>query len=157
MSSVVESKSDGCYYSVLGVRKHSTDHEIRCAYRKMALKWHPDRWIKEPKLAVEAKKQFQHIQEAYSVLSNKGKRMIYDAGMFGFIGEDDDEVCYGFVDFMQEMVLTMQKVKHQGEKCMMEDFQGILMDMIAESDEGSGKSGLCWSSSNSPKKKTRIL
>lgn len=29
-------------------------------------KWHPDRWIKDPKLALEAKKRFQHIQEAYS-------------------------------------------------------------------------------------------
>ncbi|MED6135379.1 hypothetical protein PIB30_045884 [Stylosanthes scabra] len=90
------------------------------------------------------------------VLSNKGKRVIYDAGMFGFIEEDDDE---GFVDFMQEMVLTMQKVKHQGEKCMLEDFQGMLMDTIAESDGERSESGLCWSSSVSvsPKKKTRLL
>ncbi|XP_029130007.1 dnaJ homolog subfamily B member 6 isoform X2 [Cajanus cajan] len=108
MSTIVENNGAVCYYSVLGIGKNSTDHEIRCAYRKMALKWHPDRWMKDPKLAVEAKKRFQCVQEAYSVLSNKGKRRIYDAGLFGLIGEDDDE---GFVDFMQEMALMMQNVR----------------------------------------------
>ncbi|TKY61749.1 DnaJ-like subfamily B member 6 [Spatholobus suberectus] len=68
MSGIVEPNGAVCYYSVLGIGKHSTDDEIRCAYRKLALKWHPDRWIKDPKLALEAKKRFQHVQEAYSVL-----------------------------------------------------------------------------------------
>ncbi|KAJ1412591.1 DnaJ domain containing protein [Sesbania bispinosa] len=145
MSSVIDSNGAVCYYSVLGICKHSTDDEIRCAYPSKALnlcfsvwilikKWHPDRWIKDPKLALEAKKRFQHIQEAYSVLSNKRKRRIYDAGLFGLIGEDDDE----------------------DEKGMLEDLEGLLMDMMADSEE-MGKSGLSWSSSTCPTKRTRIL
>ncbi|KAH1078937.1 hypothetical protein GLYMA_19G213500v4 [Glycine max] len=126
--------------------------EIRRAYRKMDL-WYPDRWIKDPKLALEAKKRFQRVQEAYSVLSNKGKRRIYDAGLFGLIGEDDDE---GFVDFMQEMASTMQKVRPKDEKGMLEDLQGLLMVMMAD-NEGMGKSGLSWNSSPCPTKRTRIL
>ncbi|RDY09589.1 DnaJ-like subfamily B member 6 [Mucuna pruriens] len=151
MSGTVESNGVVCYYSVLGIGKHSTDHEIRCAFRKMALKWHPDRWIKDPKLALEARKRFQHVQEAYSVLSNKGKRRIYDAGLFGLIGEDDDE---GFVDFMQEMVLMMQKVRPKDEKGMLEDLQGLFMDMMGDNE---GMSGLSWNASPCPTKKTRIL
>ncbi|KAK7337489.1 hypothetical protein VNO77_18066 [Canavalia gladiata] len=153
MSGIVDSNGAVCYYSVLGIAKHSTHDEIRCAYRKMALKWHPDKWIKNPKVALEAKKRFQHVQEAYSVLSNKGKKMIYDAGLFGLIGEDEDE---GLVDLMQEMVLMMQKVRPKDEKGMLEDLQGLLMNMMAD-NEGTGKSGLSWNSSPCPTKKTRIL
>ncbi|XP_027353189.1 uncharacterized protein LOC113863712 isoform X2 [Abrus precatorius] len=121
----------------------------------MALKWHPDRWIKEPKLALEAKKRFQRVQEAYSVLSNKGKRRIYDAGFFGLIGEDDDGE---FVDFMQEMILMMQKVRPKDEKGMMEDLQGLLIDMMMADNEGmNNESGLSWGSSQCSRKKTRIL
>ncbi|KAK7396923.1 hypothetical protein VNO78_18086 [Psophocarpus tetragonolobus] len=153
MSSTVESNGAVCYYSVLGIRKHSTDDEIRRAYRKMALKWHPDRWIKDPILALEAKNRFQHVQEAYSVLSNKGKRRIYDAGLFGLIGEDEDE---GFVDFMQEMALMMQRVPSKDEKGMLEDLQGLLMDMMAD-NKGMEKSGSSWNSSPCPTKRTRFL
>ncbi|WVZ06307.1 hypothetical protein V8G54_019653 [Vigna mungo] len=142
-----------CFYSVLGIGKHSSDGEIRCAYRRMALKWHPDRCSKDPKFALEAKKQFQHVQEAYSVLSNTGKRRIYDAGLFGLIGEDDDE---GFVDFMQEMVLMMQNVRPKDEKGTMEDLQGLLRDMMMKENEGIGKAGFCCNSSPCPTKKTRI-
>lgn len=112
MSGTVESNGAVCFYSVLGIGKHSSEGEIRCAYRKMALvfpsillsqlkhrtmfillsvilwsfvlnltwfwiecifvelldqkKWHPDRGSKDQKFALEAKKQFQHVQEAYS-------------------------------------------------------------------------------------------
>ncbi|XP_024025879.1 dnaJ homolog subfamily B member 3 isoform X1 [Morus notabilis] len=100
----------GCYYSVLGVGKQATASEIREAYRRLALKWHPDRWVKDPKAAGEAKKRFQKIHEAYSVLSDKRKRTIYDAGLFGFIGDDEDE---GFCDFMQEMVVLMKTEKSE--------------------------------------------
>ncbi|XP_021606520.1 dnaJ homolog subfamily B member 3 [Manihot esculenta] len=103
-------ESERCYYSVLGLHKQASATEIRHAYRKLALKWHPDRWMKDPVVAGQAKTQFQHIQEAYSVLSDKGKKRVYDAGMLGFLGDDDDE---GFCDFMQEMILMMENVRSQ--------------------------------------------
>ncbi|KAL4174285.1 hypothetical protein KRP22_006224 [Phytophthora ramorum] len=65
------------YYAVLNVAK-GTDEELRKAYRKLALKWHPD---KNPNDPDGAQKKFQDIGEAYEVLSDKKKREIYD--MYG--------------------------------------------------------------------------
>ncbi|KAH7463664.1 hypothetical protein PRIC1_006631 [Phytophthora ramorum] len=66
------------YYAVLNVAKGATDDELRKAYRKLALKWHPD---KNPNDPDGAQKKFQDIGEAYEVLSDKKKREIYD--MYG--------------------------------------------------------------------------
>lgn len=63
------------YYEILGVTKTSTDAEIKSAYRKMALKWHPD---KNADKKQEAEEKFKEINEAYQVLSDKKKRQTYD-------------------------------------------------------------------------------
>jgi len=54
------------YYNILGVSSDSSVEEIKRAYRKLAMQWHPDRWTKTPSLLGEAKHRFQQIQEAYS-------------------------------------------------------------------------------------------
>lgn len=61
------------YYEVLGVDKSASETELKSAYRKLALKWHPDR-NKE----AGAEQKFKEINEAYEVLSNKEKRTKYD-------------------------------------------------------------------------------
>lgn len=61
------------YYQTLGVSKNASDSEIKAAYRKKALEWHPDR-NKTP----EAAEKFKGINEAYEVLSNSEKRSAYD-------------------------------------------------------------------------------
>ena len=66
-------KSD--YYDILGVSKGATDAEIKSAYRKQALEWHPDKH-KDDKEAAE--KRFKEINEAYQILSDKQKRVAYD-------------------------------------------------------------------------------
>jgi curved DNA-binding protein len=69
------------YYSVLGVPKGSSDEEIKKAYRKQAMKYHPDRNEGDTK----AESKFKDISEAYAVLSDKKKRHEYDQfGSEGF-------------------------------------------------------------------------
>jgi len=75
------------YYEVLGVDKGANDKEIKKAYRKLAMKYHPD--VSEDE---EATEKFKEISEAYAVLHDKEKRNTYDqfghAGMEGFSNED---------------------------------------------------------------------
>lgn len=67
-------KSD--YYDILGVSKSASSDEIKKAYRKQALEWHPDRHKDNDKVAAE--KKFKEINEAYQVLSNPQKKAAYD-------------------------------------------------------------------------------
>lgn len=63
------------YYSVLGVAKGATAQEIAKAYKKAAIRYHPD---KNPDNKEEAEENFKKVSEAYEVLSNKEKRETYD-------------------------------------------------------------------------------
>ncbi len=70
------------YYKTLGVNENATQDEIRAAFRKLSLKWHPDRWVngtdEEKKKAEE---EFKKINEAHSVLGDENKRKQYDSGV----------------------------------------------------------------------------
>ena len=80
------------YYEVLGISRDGGDEDIKKAYRKLALKYHPDRNPGDK----EAEEKFKEAAEAYSVLSDDNKRAQYDRfghagiGGGGFSGFDPD-------------------------------------------------------------------
>ena len=113
-----------CYYSVLGIRKDASCSDIRSAYRKLALKWHPDRWAKNPSVAAEAKRRFQKIQEAYSVLSDEDKRSMYDAGFLDLLEEDE-----GMGDFLHDLMNRMDQNVGAAEESL-EDLQRTFVKMF---------------------------
>jgi len=63
------------YYKILGVNRNATQKEIKSAYRKLAMKYHPDR---NPDNKKAAEDRFKEISEAYEVLSDEKKRKLYD-------------------------------------------------------------------------------
>ena len=70
------------YYEVLGVNRDASEEDIKKAYRKLAMKWHPDRNPDNPK----AEERFKEAKEAYEVLTDAQKRPAYD--QFGHAGVD---------------------------------------------------------------------
>jgi len=96
------SKED--YYETLGVNKSSSDGEIKQAYRKKAMKYHPDRNKDDKK----SEKKFKKVNEAYYVLKDKEKKSQYDqfghqAFENGGAGFKDSNVGGGFSDIFEEM------------------------------------------------------
>ncbi len=90
------------YYKILGVNKSASAEEIKKAYRKLAMKYHPDR----NKGNKEAEAKFKEMSEAYAVLSDEEKRKQYD--MFGAEGfqqrftQEDIFRGFDFSDIFQE-------------------------------------------------------
>ena len=81
------------YYEVLGVNRDAADDEIKKAYRKLAMKYHPDR---NPDNA-KAEEQFKEAKEAYEIISNAEKRVAYD--QYGHAGVDQAAAMGGAAGF----------------------------------------------------------
>ncbi|HHH78145.1 MAG TPA: molecular chaperone DnaJ, partial [Thermoplasmatales archaeon] len=79
------------YYEVLGVGRDATKSEIKKAYRRLALKYHPDKSKDK-----DAEERFKEISEAYAVLSDDEKRKQYD--MYGHAGIDSQ---YNYEDIFR--------------------------------------------------------
>lgn len=73
------------YYKILGVERNATEQDIKKAYRKMAMKYHPDR---NPGNEKWANDKFKEVNEAFGVLGDPEKRRQYD--QFGTVGTADD-------------------------------------------------------------------
>ncbi|CAF0780076.1 unnamed protein product [Brachionus calyciflorus] len=72
------------YYEILELDESASEDDIKKSYRRLALKWHPD---KNPTNQREAEIRFKQISEAYEILSDKNKRDIYDSNGDYFSGD----------------------------------------------------------------------
>lgn len=107
------------YYEFLGVARDASGDQIKSAYRKAALKWHPDR---SPENKQEAEENFRRASEAYSVLSDPQKRSVYDR--FGHAG------------------LGSRGFESTGfNSTVFEEFQDILGDLFGVEDVFGGRRG----------------
>jgi DnaJ-class molecular chaperone len=92
------------YYQILGVAKNATEEQIKKVYRKLAVKYHPDRNPGNEKWGNE---KFKKVNEAFSVLSDPEKRRQYD--QFGTVGTAGDMFSSAytrttFEDLMKDLV-----------------------------------------------------
>jgi DnaJ-class molecular chaperone len=69
------------FYAILGLDQSATDDDIRRSYKRLALKYHPDKQgSKSDEEKKDAENKFKKVAEAYEILSDKKKRRIYDEG-----------------------------------------------------------------------------
>ncbi|KYO02209.1 heat shock protein 40, type II [Plasmodium gaboni] len=89
------------YYAVLGLTKDCSQDDIKKAYRKLAMKWHPDKHQNEED-KIEAERKFKLIVEAYEVLSDEEKRKNYDlfgqSDLGGYTNKDETFYTYSNID-----------------------------------------------------------
>jgi len=84
------------YYKTLEIEKNATPEEIKKAYKRLAMKWHPD---KNPNNREEAEAKFKEVAEANGILSNEDKRRQYD--QFGTCDGEGPQFEGGFPDFAE--------------------------------------------------------
>ncbi|KAK9282178.1 hypothetical protein L1049_005090 [Liquidambar formosana] len=124
-----------CYLGKMFKNQALEGWRLESHWEQIWKRWHPDRCSASgnSKFVEEAKKKFQAIQEAYSVLSDSDKRFMYDVGVYD--DNDDDENEMG--DFLNEMATMMSQTKpnEKGEESF-EELQELFKEMFQVDMEG---------------------
>ncbi|KAJ1700507.1 hypothetical protein LUZ63_000286 [Rhynchospora breviuscula] len=126
-------------YNILGVSKDCSGEELKLAYKKLAMRWHPDKCSSSGNSIgmEEAKQKFQKIQGAYSVLSDSNKRFLYDVGAYD---SDDDDNNTGFGEILDEVVEMMNQTKpsENGQESL-DELQRLFEEIfLSDGNIGSG-------------------
>lgn len=137
LSLVLNSHSERDYYEVLGISRDASETDIKKAFRKLSMKWHPD---KNPNNKEEAKERFAEVANAYEVLKDPKKRKQYDQGGPGSFDDSDTYFNRHRGEDFQDMFKGFFEENLSGDdffKGFAEDFFGGRMgDMF----EGAGVS-----------------
>ncbi|XP_034565389.1 dnaJ homolog subfamily C member 21 isoform X2 [Notolabrus celidotus] len=122
-----------CHYEILGVKRDAGDDELKKVYRKLALKWHPDKNLDN---ADEAAEQFKLIQAAYEVLSDPQERAWYDnhreALLKGGISGDYEDDS---IDLLQYFTVTCYSGFGDDEKGFYTVYRNLFESIVKEEME----------------------
>uniref|UniRef100_A0A8C9Y2X6 DnaJ homolog subfamily C member 21 n=1 Tax=Sander lucioperca TaxID=283035 RepID=A0A8C9Y2X6_SANLU len=124
-----------CHYEILGVKRDAGDDELKKTYRKLALKWHPDKNLDN---AEDAAEQFKLIQAAYEVLSDPQERAWYDnhreALLKGGISGDYEDDS---IDLLQYFTVTCYSGYGDDEKGFYTVYRNLFESIVKEEMEHS--------------------
>uniref|UniRef100_A0A8C5LTX9 DnaJ homolog subfamily C member 21 n=1 Tax=Leptobrachium leishanense TaxID=445787 RepID=A0A8C5LTX9_9ANUR len=120
-----------CHYEVLGVRRDCTDDDLKKAYRKLALRWHPDKNLDNPG---EAAEQFKLIHAAYDVISDPQERAWYDNHRDALLkGGVDGEYHDDSLDLLQYFTVTCYSGYGDDEEGFYTVYRGVF-DLIVKEE-----------------------
>ncbi|KAI3447784.1 hypothetical protein Pfo_004449 [Paulownia fortunei] len=124
------------YYKILQVDRSAKDDDLKKAYRKLAMKWHPD---KNPNNKKEAESKFKQISEAYDVLSDPQKRAVYDQfGEEGLKGQVPPPGAGGFYGGRDGGGSTTFRFNPRSADDIFSEFFGFSSPFGGMGDMGSG-------------------